>query len=394
MVRDETTDEVPTRRDFVKGGGALVAGGLLAGCSDDSGESTPTDTATEAETEEDVTTTDQSHTVTMEPVGELTFESVPESATVYNPDYIDMMVALGHGDAAESVWYKDRYVTRHYDNLEGVSMDPSGLTQLYSDGISKELFYELDSDLHLMDPNLLINNYDNIERSDVEELKTEIAPFFGNAIFRRTDDWHTHRYYTLYEAFEKVAAVFQESERYDAIRSVHDDIVTDIQARVPGPDKRPNAALLWQGENEPETFYPYRLSGMGANKEHFHTLGITDAFSGTGLEGLSTSDRGTIDYETLLEVDPDSILLRGHGDKSRQEFRDTVLSYMQSHSVAAQLTAVKNEMVFRGGPIYAGPLHNLFLLERFAKSFFPETFIEERLFDHQRVADIVTGDFE
>ncbi|MFC7072867.1 ABC transporter substrate-binding protein [Halovenus rubra] len=393
MVNGDTTHKIPTRRDIVKSGGAIVGGSLLAGCSDDRSGSTPAENSTSSDTPTQTTTDSQPYTVTIEPLEEVTFESVPESVTAYNPDYIDMMVALGHGDAAESVWYKDRYVTRHYDRLEGVSIDLSNLTQLYSDGISKEIFYDIDGDLHLMDPNLLLNKYDNIERSDIKELKTEIGPFLGNVIFRRTDDWHTYRYYTLYEAFEKVATVFQERERYEAIRSIHDDVVTDIEARVLGPDKRPNAALLWQGKNEPEAFYPYRLSGKGANKEHFHTLGITDAFSGTGIDGLSTSDRGTIDYETLLNVDPDSILLRGHGDKSREKFRDTVLSYMQNHTVANQLTAVKNEKVFRGGPIYAGPLHNLFLLERFAKSFFPETFTEEQFFDRQRVADIINGEF-
>ncbi|ACV49429.1 ABC transporter substrate-binding protein [Halomicrobium mukohataei] len=390
MALDDTTHRVPTRREYIKGGTTLLGVGLLAGCSESESESISTEQPTTSETQAETTTENRSYTVTMEPVGDVEFDSVPESVTVYNPDYIDMMVALGHGDAVESVWYKSRYVTRHYDELDGVSIDVSALTQLYSDGIAKEVFYDIGGDLHLMDPNLLVNKYKNIEQSDIEELESEIAPFFGNTIFRRTDDWHTYRYYTLYEAFEKVAAVFQERERYEAIRSIHDDVVADVEARVPGPDARPNAALVWQGENEPEEFYPYRLSGKGANKEHFHTLGITDAFAGTGVDGLSTTDRGTLDYETLLEVDPDAILLRGHGDKSREEFRNTVLSFMREHSVASQLTAVENETVFRGGPIYAGPLHNLFLLERFAQSFFPDIFTEDQLFDHQRVAEIVT----
>jgi iron complex transport system substrate-binding protein len=391
MSKDNAAHEAPTRRDYMKYGGAVIGGGLLAGCAgqSDSG-STPSETSTNTESP---TEENSNYTVSMEPVGDVEFDSVPESVTVYNPDYIDMMVALGHGDAVESVWYKSRYVTRHYDELDGVSIDVSSLTQLYSDGIAKEVFYDIGGDLHLMDPTLLVNKYKNIEQSDIEELESEIAPFFGNTIFRRTDDWHTYRYYTLYEAFEKVAAVFQERERYEAIRSIRDDVVADVEARGPGPDARPNAALVWQGENEPEEFYPYRLSGKGANKEHFHTLGITDAFAGTGVDGLSTTDRGTLDYETLFEVDPDAILLRGHGDKSREEFRNTVLSFMREHSVASQLTAVENETVFRGGPIYAGPLHNLFLLERFAQSFFPDIFTEDQLFDHQRVADIINGDF-
>ncbi|PSQ24590.1 Fe3+-hydroxamate ABC transporter substrate-binding protein, partial [Halobacteriales archaeon QS_9_67_17] len=94
--------------------------------------------------------------------------------------------------------------------------------------------------------------------------------------------------------------------------------------------------------------------------------------------------------ETMLEVDPDSILLRGHETKGRGEFEDTVLAFMKDHDTASQLTAVRNDMVFRGGPIYSGPLHHLFLVERYATAYFPETF-EGELFDRDELAGIVTG---
>jgi iron complex transport system substrate-binding protein len=48
-------------------------------------------------------------------------------------------------------------------------------------------------------------------------------------------------------------------------------------------------------------------------------------------------------------------------------------------------------MVFRGGPIYSGPLHHLFLTERYARLYFPEVYTSE-LFDRQQVADIINGD--
>jgi iron complex transport system substrate-binding protein len=117
----------------------------------------------------------------------------------------------------------------------------------------------------------------------------------------------------------------------------------------------------------------------------------TDALADTGIEGLSTTDRGQIDYETLLEVDPDSILVRGHEDKSREEFVDTVLAFMKDHGTASELTAVQNDTVFRGGPICSGPLHHLFLTERYATLYFPEVYSGE-LFDRDRVAGIVSGD--
>jgi hypothetical protein len=53
------------------------------------------------------------------------------------------------------------------------------------------------------------------------------------------------------------------------------------------------------------------------------------------------------------------------------------------------LRAVENDRVFRGGPIYTGPLHNLFMIERYAKRYFPEEF-EAQLFDRDHLATIIT----
>jgi iron complex transport system substrate-binding protein len=381
MSDDETIRQTaPTRRDTIKYGTTIAAAGLLAGCtdgdiSDGSPESTPAEES-------------DGYSVTMEPVGTVEFDAVPETVAPFTPDYIDMMVALGQAGAAETVWYQNRYKTRHYEKLPDVGIDTDRLTPLWNDGISKELLYEIDADLHLIDPHSLTDWLDDWPAEDIEEIETNVAPFLGNLIFRRTDEWHDYRYYTLYEAFEKVAEVFQERERFEAIQSVHSEVVVEIEAQRPPAEERPDAALLFAGD-EPDSFAPYRVSGKGANKEHFDTLGIDDAFEGTEVEGYSGSQ--SVDYETLLEIDPDSLLLRYHGNKTREEFEETTLAYMRDHDVGSQLTAVQEGRVFRGSPIYCGPLHNLFMLERYATAYFPSRFDSE-LFDRQALADIINGD--
>jgi len=219
-----------------------------------------------------------------------------------------------------------------------------------------------------------------------------VAPFLGNTVFRRTDPWHDYRYYTMYEAFEKVAQVFQREEQYAAFASFHDEFLARVQAKLPPADQRPAGLLCFAASAEPEKFSPYRLTDKGTNKKHFHDLGVSDALAGTGIEGLSTDDRGQIDYETLLAVDPEVLFVRGHEGKSREEFEDTVLAFMKDHGVASALTAVENGAVYRGGPIYQGPIQNLFLTERFATLLYPDTYQGE-LFDRGRVADIVNGNF-
>lgn len=369
-----------TRREYLGYGSAIAVGTMFAGCSGLSGG-------------DETDGGDGAYSVTMEPVGTVEFDSPPEGVTHYFPDYGDMVVALGHGDSILSMGVPSRFHTGHYDELDGVEVDTDSMTRLSGDaGIDKELFYDLDADLHVIDPQWLINNgFFGLEESDIEELTENIAPFIGNTIFRRTDGWHTYRYYSLYEAFEKVAEIHQEEEKFAQFEQLHDEFIASVQTNLPSADSRPNALLTFAAGNEPEQFFPYRLSDQGSNKKQFRDLGLTDALAGTGVEGLSTTDRGQIDYETILTVDPDSILVRGHEAKTRSEFEETVLSFMRDHNVASELTAVQDGRVFRGGPIYPGPLHNLFLTERYAKLYFPDSYSGE-LFDRGRVSDIINGD--
>jgi iron complex transport system substrate-binding protein len=401
-----------TRREYVTYGGVVLGSGLLAGCTGTGGSGsepteTPTETATETEastetptqadtstpTEESTETAEGSYTVEMAPVGEVTFEAVPETWESYFPGYADMGVALGQADGLTAVGFKSRYHTEYYEELDGVSVDKGSITQIYDEGIDKELYYELDNDVHITDPQWLLNNaFFGLEESDVEEITENVAPFIGNTIFRRTDAWHDYPYYDMYGAFEKVAGIFQREAQFAAFESLHDEYLSRVQSSLPPADQRPSGLLCFAASNEPEKFSPYRLSDQGTNKKHFHDLGISDALAGTGIEGLSTDDRGQIDYETLLEVDPETLFVRGHEGKSRAEFEDTVLAFMREHSVASELTAVENGAVYRGGPIYQGPIQNLFLTERFATLLYPDSYSGE-LFDRDEVASIIRGEF-
>ncbi|AFO57002.1 ABC transporter substrate-binding protein [Natrinema sp. J7-2] len=391
-MTDESTNTtaVPTRRDALKYGGTLVAGVSLAGCSDLVGQ---------REQPARSTTTNGSHSVTMEPMGEVTFKSVPTKWVPYGGDYADMGVALGQADGLTGIGQASEYYTEIYDELPGVSVDRERIAtnDLVEAGMDKELFYEMDNDVHVIDTGMLRNWFD-WERSDIDELSDAVGPFVGNMIFRQSDSWHEYRYYTLYQAFEKMATLFQERERFEALKRLHDEFIADIRSRIPPADERPNVLLTYEGTDEPETFSPYRLNDGGTSKKQWTDLGVADALTGTGIENLSTENRSELDYETLLEIDPDVLLVRGHEQKSASAFRETVLEYMRDHPIATELTAVRNGRVYRGGYLRQGPIHNLFLTERGAKQLYPETFGDvtsnNDLFDRQAVADIVTGAFE
>jgi iron complex transport system substrate-binding protein len=373
-----------SRRDVLTTSAGLGSAALLAGCTGGF--------ASGGDGGDGGSGGEGSYTVSMAPTGEVEFDAPPESVAHYFPGYADMAVALGHADSINSIGVVSRYHVDHYDELDGVAIDKSSLTELVGDsGIDKELFYDLESDLHLIDPKWLVNNgFFGFEQADIEELSENVAPFLGNTVFRRTDKWHDYRFYTMYEAFGKMAAVHQEQERYESFRSFHDEFLATLQASLPSADARPNGLLCFAGSDEPEVFSPYRLTDKGTNKKPFRDLGIPDGLAGTGIEGLSTNDRGQIDYETMLDVDPDAIFIRGHEDKSRQEFEDTVVAFMQDHNTASELTAVQEGRVLRGGPIYLGPIQHLFVTERLALELFPDSYSGD-LFDRDDLAEIVTG---
>ncbi|MGB9964231.1 ABC transporter substrate-binding protein [Halobacterium hubeiense] len=383
------------RRTFIKSGSAATLAGLLAGCASPNQGST--DDSTEAPaTEGDATTSggeettedeSQSYSVSMTPVGDVTFDAVPETIAVYTPGYADMLVALGHGDAVASVGQKSRYHTGPYDELDGVSVDTSEMVDLVDQGVSRETLLSLDADLHLVDPNWLTNVFE-MDGDDVEFLEERSGPFLGNTIFRRTDSWHDYDYYSMYGAFEKVAEVVRETERYEAFAEFHDEFVARVGEDA--PDEGPRGALVFGGSDEPTSFSPYHLSGEGANKKSFHDLNVRDAIANSDVEALSTGSRGEIDYETLLDLDPEALFVRGHEDKTREEFRNTVVSFMQNHETASRITAVEDGAVYRGGPIYLGPVQHLFLTERFATALYPDRF-EGELFDRDELAGVVTS---
>ncbi|MFK8215119.1 ABC transporter substrate-binding protein [Haloferax volcanii] len=414
MDEDLTDRATPTRRACLKGGGALLTGGLLAGCagqndaeSSTAAATTTTDASPASETVSGSESTE--YTVSMSPAGDVTFESVPESVMVYNLVYADAAVAFGHGDAVNSLGFDSdaggRTLDAYYERLDGVSFDRSDLAQLNSGSgsvnIDKELVYELDSDLHLVDP-ALVASFDGWDQSDVEEIREQVAPWFGNAYSRThaqppepyADDYE---YYTLWEIVENVGQVFREEDRYAALESVHSDLLDTIRSDLPPESERPTVGVVIYMD---ETFYPTKIDAPGFATSHIRPLGVTDAFA-AGDVTFETS----YDFEAMLEIDPD-VLLHSYGIDSYYDVA-SIRETLENHPVGGELSAVRNDRVYPSGTPVQGPIMNLFQTEMTAKQLYPDRFGAwpaydggaypeipegERLFDRERVAGIVTGD--
>jgi iron complex transport system substrate-binding protein len=340
----------------------------------------------------------------MSPVGTVEFEKPPESAFTVLVHHADMALALGHGDAINAMYAAEQFSGLYgmfVDRLDGVSVDWTDLINSWN--IGKETLYELDSDVHLADP-AYMTVMDNWDAADVEEVQTNISPWFGNAYSDRHRDppetWaEQYEYYTLWEIFEKVAAVFQREDRYRALAEIHTDLVSEIETNRPAETERPRVARVQMGLSDGDlSIYPFNINDPGFEQAHLRPLGVEDAFS--DVEGYTE-----VDLEALVEADPD-VILATHAMGPDRNFGE-IKAHLEADSVAQQITAVENGRIYPMAIRYGGPIANLFQLEMAAKQVYPGQFgdwptsdgksypafsTSEQLFDYQQVADIINGD--
>ncbi|WP_424014406.1 ABC transporter substrate-binding protein [Halorubrum xinjiangense] len=409
---DEVPTE-PTRRTFAKYGGTVALGGLLAGCTGGDAESDPAggdggenESAGGESGDSDGDSTDDaesgSYTASISPTGEVTFESPPETVFTRLTHHADMAFALGRSDeitAMHAPDYYDGLWNQFVERLPGVSLDWTGLYSSWQP--DKEKLYELDSDVHLADP-AWITRQDAWSREDVDEIAERVSPWFGNSLSDRHQDppqeWADgYQYYGLWEQFEIVAEAFRERERYEALAAVREELLATIEERLPPEAERPTAIMVAAADIE--EIYAYTLSNPGFLTAHTRPLGPRDAFEGSIESGT------VVDFETILEADPDVILyLGGFEPGTDMAGRRTAF---EEDPVGSEVTAVKNDRIHPQGARYQGPILNLFQLEMTAKQLYPDAFGEwpryeegpypeipadERLFDRQRVADVINGD--
>jgi ABC-type Fe3+-hydroxamate transport system substrate-binding protein len=135
-------------------------------------------------------------------------------------------------------------------------------------------------------------------------------------------------------------------------------------------------------------------------------MGVTDALADAGGPEYGDDGRNiTLDYELLLEANPDVLLVLG--PMTEYHDLDEIRTKLAEHEVASEITAVEEGNVYAQGARRQGPILNLFQTEMTAKQLYPGQFGKwpgyvdgepypeipsaEQLFDRQRVAGIING---
>ncbi|WP_348533555.1 ABC transporter substrate-binding protein [Haloarcula laminariae] len=376
------------RRRVLASSASLIAAGL-AGCGGNSGSESGSTNSPSTEP----------YTVQIDPNDPYTFEEVPETYGVGTSPFLDMGMALGIQPSATTGL--ERAPLKFYDLLE-LGFDESQVTKLASDaesGYDRENFYAADADVWLIS-RTNIGRYVNWDDSDFEEVESQTGPFLGTTLrFAPQSAVQAEpNPYTMYEAFEKVAKVFQRQQRFEAWQSLHDDLMSTIEEGLPPEDERPTVAAIWRGVSpDSGQFRIAPLHRLGNNTKSYNRVGMQDAFEGQYPDG-------PIGYEELLRADPDYIGAVGAlTSQTHEEFVNTTVEPFESNENGQQLSAVRNGNVIRSGGQYMGPIVDMFSTEAVAKQVYPDEFGEwpgsvgavpegEQLFDRQRLRDIVNGD--
>ncbi|ESP89973.1 ABC transporter substrate-binding protein [Candidatus Halobonum tyrrellensis] len=423
MPSNDTDEQDATRREYVKYGGAVVGAGILAGCagtdSQSTTESTPAETATGTGTAVTASPTETASTAAaMDPVGEVSFETAPESWVGGFGFTADVLTALGHADGVAGMLGPSYWFQGFYDRIGVSAPSPDEVTKVTSEdwSILAEELYELDPDVVGVDPNVFL--YYGLSTEELGRLTDEVAPFFGNASRRtRVEGWPdwpdgAYDYYDIPSFIRRYGRAFGETERAAALVDTYEPALADITSRAPTGSDRPTVGLL-NGRYNPQNrdgfvvYDPASEIDRTYGKKQYRDLNVRDAFAGV-YDGQSSV---TVGYEALLEHDPDVIVFHlgvSHRDLGGENYVQPTVDLLYDNSVTSQVTAVEEDALYVGGTPYQGPIVNLFQTEMTAKQLYPDEFgawpgfsagesypdipADERLFDRERLAAIVAGD--
>ena len=381
---------------------ALVLAGTagtstIAGCFSGDDENEENETYTNGSQDQETEDGD-TYSVVMEPAGEVTFDKVPETWVSYHVMYADMAVALGQSDGFKAVlnpFFVENANEIYYDELEGVSVNTDDLVDLTGGGDwDVELFYEIDADVHLMDVDQMSNSV------DVDEVVSNVSPFIGNYIRTGGGDFY-HQHYELMDAFERISQLFQEEDRYEAYMEFYEDTLERIQNELPDEDDRPSVAVLPIGADTVSGDMSGFFIDDGEGRKHLRDLGVSDALTAMEPVFHGSNLAADFDYEGLLEVDPDAIVVQFGIYDEPDEFQEQFVDPMTDDPVGQQVAAVAEDRVYRGGSDYQGPIMHLFNLEATAMQLYPDEFGEfpgwgnvsgdQQLFDRNELTDIIHG---
>ncbi|ATY99754.1 ABC transporter substrate-binding protein [Streptomyces bacillaris] len=299
----------------------LAAALALTGCG--------ADVTTQADGKDGTAETDRHYPVTVENCGEKrTFAKAPQRVVTNDVGITEIMFALGlenhmagyvmpddKGDMTSVSW-KDGYKKTKW---------------LSKERINKELVLDADADLVFAGWNYGFNEGEGFTPAELKRVGVDsylLSESCRNGQGKARGVMPPLD--ALYTDLRNLGKIFDVEDRAESLITSFRKQVADAQAKAPKGDDRPRVFLYDDGRDKPLT------SGAYAGP---HDI-ITKAGGDHIMKDLKDSWT-TVGWETVVDRDPEVIVINNYGDTTADQKR----AFLKSYKPLANVSAIKNDRI-------------------------------------------------
>ncbi|MFC9803111.1 ABC transporter substrate-binding protein [Streptomyces bacillaris] len=299
----------------------LAAALALTGCG--------ADVTTQADGKDGTAETDRHYPVTVENCGEKrTFAKAPQRVVTNDVGITEIMFALGlenhmagyvmpddKGDMTSVPW-KDGYKKTKW---------------LSKERINKELVLDADADLVFAGWNYGFNEGEGFTPAELKRVGVDsylLSESCRNGQGKARGVMPPLD--ALYTDLRNLGKIFDVEDRAESLITSFRKQVADAQAKAPKGDDRPRVFLYDDGRDKPLT------SGAYAGP---HDI-ITKAGGDHIMKDLKDSWT-TVGWETVVDRDPEVIVINNYGDTTADQKR----AFLKSYKPLANMSAIKNDRI-------------------------------------------------
>lgn len=330
--------------------------------------------------------------VNFSPCGDVKFKKIPTKILTSQQTYNDILIAFKKQNNIIAVSSIDKFYIDFYNSINLNRSLNNDLIQ-FSMGrnlFDKELFYSINADVHHIDP-ITLAMTKGWSKNDVDEISTNIGPFFGNrySIENKKPSYiKNYKFYTLDEITLKFGEVYKKEETAIKLNKFANELAERISHKLKNVEGKTIAIIYLTKKG----IVPFDSTSNGYGLAQYKILKCKDAFKEKGIKTYSYEGNfGTIvDKEILLLANPDVIIVNEgiYIDKKYNFFSrrtSILLNELETYKndpLLKDVPALKNNKIILGGIYDQGPIVRIFQLEMMAKQIYPEIFGKFRL-DHK-----------
>lgn len=279
----------------------------------------------------------------------ITFESAPEAVIANDGNMIEMMLVLGLEDRLVGI--------SGMESLDEISAEmrpvAASLRLISRQYPTREVIIGHAPDLYFAGWNYGLKLGGDVTPAMLERFGisvyelTESCIHLGQAPDVSLD--------TMYVDLLNLGRIFGIEERAESLVSSYREMIEAIGADLPESTDWPDVFVYDSGEDIPFTAGRYAMP-----------TALIEAAGGNNIANVLETSWATINWETVIEGNPDIIIIVNYGSVTAEQKRD----FLRSHPALAYIKAVRNDrlVVLEYNEVTPGP-RNINAVARLAREF-------------------------